>query len=287
VDTLARLSAAFAHSAAKGRRVNAIISADDIVRDPARARPPTPERAKGAIRFENVSFLYDQGRRGVRNLSLAVEPGETVAIVGPTGAGKSTLVSLALRLFDPLEGRITLDGIDLKAWPLENLRRQFGLVLQDPFLLPVTVAENIAFGGTGMDFTRIVSAARAADADGFIRRLPHAYETRLSERSGLSGGERQRLAIARALAREAPILILDEPTSALDIETERSLLEAIYPAAKERTTIIIAHRLSTIRRADRIIVLDDGQVAESGSHIELLGRRGVYCRLHQQSLVTV
>ena len=289
VDTLARLSAAFAHSAAKGRRVNAIISAGEIVRDPpAGERPPKPERAKGAIRFENVSFLYDQGGGGVRNLSFAVEPGETVAIVGPTGAGKSTLVSLALRLFDPQRGRISLDGIDLKGWPLEDLRRQFGLVLQDPFLLPITVSENIAFGRSGMDFDRIASASRAADADSFVRRLPQGYETRLGERgAGLSGGEKQRLAVARAFAREAPILILDEPTSALDLETERVLLDAIYPAARERTTIIIAHRLSTIRRADRIMVLDDGQVVESGSHLELLGRQGLYYRLHQQSLVAI
>ena len=287
VDTLARLSAAFAHSAAKGRRAFAVLSEQEMVEDPPShgSMPRTPERAGGAIRFENVSFAYDEGRGGVRKLDLAIRPGETLAIVGPTGAGKSTLVSLALRLFDPDEGRITLDDIDLRDWKLEDLRRQFGLMLQDPFLLPLSVRENIAFGRPEADFELVASAATLSGADNFIRRLPQGYETRLGERGvGLSGGERQRIAIARAVLRNAPILILDEPTAALDIETERALLEALYPNLRDRTMIIIAHRLSTIRRADRIVVLDEGQVLESGTHAELLGRRGLYFRLHQQSL---
>jgi ATP-binding cassette subfamily B protein/subfamily B ATP-binding cassette protein MsbA len=283
VDTLARLAAAFAHSAAKGRRAFAVLSEREMVRDPP-VRAHTPERAAGAIRFENVSFAYDEGHGGVRNVNLVIHPGETIAIVGPTGAGKSTLVSLVLRLFDPEEGRITLDGIDLRDWKLEDLRRQFGLVLQDPFLLPLTVKENIAFTGDAA-VDRVAAATRAASADDFIRKLPEGYDSRLGERgTGLSGGEKQRIAIARAFFRDAPVLILDEPTSALDIETEHILLESIYPARRDRTTIIIAHRLSTIRGADRIVLLEEGEVIESGTHIELVAHRGRYFRLHQQSL---
>ena len=283
IDTLARLSAAFAHSAARGRRAFAVLSETEMVTDPYRAST-TPPRAKGAIRFTAVSFAYGEGGGGVRNLDLSIEPGETVANVGPTGAGKSTMVSLLLRLFDPQEGSITLDDVELRDWKLEHLRRQFGLVLQDPYLLPLTVNENIAFGSSDADPDGILSAARAAGADAFIRALPKAYETRLGERgAGLSGGEKQRVAIARAFLRDAAILILDEPTSSLDVETERALLDVIYPAARQRTTIIIAHRLSTVRRADRIIVLEQGEVAECGTHDDLLAVRGLYFRLHQQS----
>jgi ATP-binding cassette subfamily B protein/subfamily B ATP-binding cassette protein MsbA len=285
VDTLARLSAAFAHSAAKGHRAFAILSEQEMVRDPCSCAH-TPERAAGEIRFENVSFAYQEGRGGVHNVNLVIAPGETIAIVGATGAGKSTLVSLALRLFDPDEGRITLDDIDLRDWKLEDLRRQFGLVLQEPFLLPLTVKENIAFGGDP-DADGVMSAAQTASADGFIRKLPKGYDSRLGDRgTGLSGGEQQRIAIARAFLRDAPILILDEPTSALDIATERILLESIYPVKRDRTTIIVAHRLSTIRGADRIVVLEEGEVVESGTHIGLLALHGSYFRLHQQSLST-
>ena len=288
VETLARLSAAYAHSAAKGRRAFAILSERDLVADPppAAVAPRTPERAKGAIRFENVSFGYGERGSTLRGIDMAIEPGQTVAIVGPTGAGKSTLISLALRLFDPDEGRITLDGIDLRRWSLENLRRQFGLVLQAPFLLPLSAAENIAFGGVRPDPAAVAAAAEAAGADSFIRKLPDGYAARLGERgTTLSGGERQRIAIARALYRDAPVLILDEPTAALDSETERHLLATIHPRERTRTTIIIAHRLSTVRAADVIFVLDQGRIVECGRHLDLLAQRGLYFRLHQQTLV--
>jgi len=287
VETLARLSAAYAHSAAKGRRAFAILSERDMVEDPraGTAASPAPERAKGAIRFENVSFGYGEPGATLHTIDLAIEPGQTIAIVGPTGAGKSTLISLALRLFDPDEGRITLDGIDLREWALGDLRRQFGLVLQDPFLLPLSAAENIAFGSASADAAKVSAAAEAAGADTFIRQLPEGYAARLGERgAALSGGERQRIAIARALYRDAPVLILDEPTAALDVETERHLLATIHPRERTRTTIIIAHRLSTIRAADVIFVLDKGRIVESGAHLDLLAQRGLYFRLHQQSL---
>jgi ATP-binding cassette subfamily B protein/subfamily B ATP-binding cassette protein MsbA len=287
VETLARLSSAFAHSSAKGQRAFAIFSERQFVEDGARltSTQRTPERAAGAIRFENVSFGYENRQGALYDIGIAIEPGETVGIVGPTGAGKSTLIALALRLFDPEAGRITLDGIDLREWELESLRRQFGLVLQDPYLLPLSAAENIAFGSPGATMEEIVAAAEAAGADRFIRKLPESYATRLSERGvSLSGGERQRIAIARALLRDAPVLILDEPTSALDAETERNLLATIFPKTRKRTTIVTAHRLSTVRAADTILVMDYGNIVESGNHMDLLGLGGLYFRLHRQSM---
>ena len=283
VETLARLSAAYAHSAAKGRRAFGILSERDVIEDRPR-RADVPDRAKGALRFENVSFGYGEPGATLRNIDMRIEPGQTIAIVGPTGAGKSTLISLALRLFDPDEGRITLDGIDLHDWGLDTLRRQFGLVLQTPFLLPLSAQENIAFGVERPDIARIAAAAEAAGADGFIRKLPNDYAARLGERGAtLSGGERQRVAIARAFFRDAPILILDEPTASLDSETERHLLATIHPKDRVRTTIIVAHRLTTVRAADVIFVLDQGRIVESGRHLDLLAQRGLYFRLNQRA----
>ena len=281
VDTLARLSAAYAHSAAKGRRAFAVLKESDVVQDAPRGRA-LPERAKGAIRFENVSFGYGEPGTTLRNINLEIEPGQTIAIVGPTGAGKSTLIALALRLFDPDEGRITLDGIDLREWGLESLRRQFGLVLQDAFLLPLSAKENIAFGSEGADMAKIAAATEAAGASHFLGKL--GYDAPLGERgAALSGGERQRIAIARALYRDAAILILDEPTASLDVETERHLLATIHPRDRVRTTIVIAHRLSTIRAADVIFVLDQGRIVEFGRHLDLLAQRRLYFRLHQRA----
>jgi ATP-binding cassette subfamily B protein/subfamily B ATP-binding cassette protein MsbA len=283
VETLARLSAAYAHSAAKGRRAFGILTERDVIEDRPR-RAASPARAKGTIRFENVSFGYGEPGATLRNIDMRIEPGQTIAIVGPTGAGKSTLISLALRLFDPNEGRITLDGIDLRDWGLDNLRRQFGLVLQNPFLLPLSARENIAFGVETPDPAQVAVAAEAAGAAGFIRRLPGDFAAQLGERgAALSGGERQRIAIARALFRDAPILILDEPTASLDSETERHLLATIHAKDRVRTTIIIAHRLTTVRAADVIFVLDQGRIVEFGRHLDLLAQRGLYFRLNQRA----
>jgi ATP-binding cassette subfamily B protein/subfamily B ATP-binding cassette protein MsbA len=286
VETLARLSASYAHAVAKGKRAFGILSESDTIEDRPKAGTAraTQQTAKGALQFENVSFAYGDRGPVLRNITMDIRPGQTIAIVGPTGAGKSTLIALALRLFDPNEGRITLDGTDLREWSLAGLRRQFALMLQDPFLLPLSVEENIAFGSGTAEPAKVAAAARAARADGFISKLPGAYGARLGERGAtLSGGQRQRLAIARALYRDAPILILDEPTSALDIETERHLLATIQQRDRVQTTIIIAHRLLTIRVADEIFVLDQGRIVEKGRHLDLLAQQGFYFRLHRQA----
>lgn len=244
-------------------------------------------RPKGRVRFENVSFGYDADRPVLHDLALDVQPGETIALVGATGAGKTTLVGLIPRFFDPWQGRVLIDDHDARRVQLKSLRRQVGLVLQEPFLFPITLAENIAYGRPNATMAEVEAAARAANAHDFITRLPAGYQTIVGERGAtLSGGERQRVSIARALLKDAPILILDEPTSALDAETEASLLQALERLTQGRTTFIIAHRLSTVRRASRIVVLDRGRIVETGTHGHLLQARGHYARLHEIQFAT-
>ncbi|HEY0456957.1 MAG TPA: ABC transporter ATP-binding protein [Verrucomicrobiae bacterium] len=242
---------------------------------------------RGEIRFENVTFGYERERPVLRNLSLHVQPGQTIALVGPTGAGKSSMVSLLPRFFDPWSGRVLIDGMDLRDVQVKSLRHQIALVLQEPFAFPQTIAENIAYGRPDATRQEIIEAAQAANAHEFILRLPKKYESVVGERGAtLSGGERQRLSIARALLKNAPILILDEPTSALDAETEQSMMQALKRLTAHRTTFIIAHRLSTIRHADKIVVLKEGVIAETGTHSELLSKEGMYaeyCRLQFKS----
>jgi ATP-binding cassette subfamily B protein/subfamily B ATP-binding cassette protein MsbA len=236
----------------------------------------------GHVRVENVTFGYEPDRPVLHQVALDVLPGQSVAVVGPTGAGKTTLVSLVARFFDPWQGRITLDGHDLRDLHLQSLRAQVAVVLQEPFLFPITIAENIAYGRPGASSHDIEAAARAGNAHAFISRLPDGYDTAVGERGiTLSAGERQRVSIARALLKDAPILILDEPTGALDAETEALLVEALARLRKGRTTFVIAHRLSTIREAEQIVVLDRGCVVEVGNHGELLARDGLYRRLHE------
>jgi ATP-binding cassette subfamily B protein/subfamily B ATP-binding cassette protein MsbA len=237
---------------------------------------------RGKIEFENVTTGYDRGRPILNRISFHLRPGQKVAIVGATGAGKTTLVSLVPRFLDPWEGSILIDDHDLRDVSLSSLRQQIGLVLQEPFLFPISVAQNIAYGMPDATREQIESAARAANAHRFIIELSEGYDTVIGERGAtLSGGERQRLAIARALLKNPPILILDEPTSALDSQTEQLILDALQHLMKERTTFIIAHRLSTIRGADKILVLRDGQIVEEGPHEELIARSGPYARMHE------
>jgi ATP-binding cassette subfamily B protein/subfamily B ATP-binding cassette protein MsbA len=239
------------------------------------------KRAGGAIEFQNVTFGYEPGRPVLNDISLRVNPGETLAIVGPSGAGKTTVVNLVPRFFDPWQGRILIDDIDVREVKIQSVRQQVSLVLQEPFLFPVSIADNIAYAKTHASRDEIESAARVANAHDFIARLPHGYDTVLGERGAtLSGGERQRLSIARAMLKDAPIVILDEPTSALDAQTERSLLDAIERLTEGRTTLVIAHRLSTVRRADRILVLEGGRIVDSGAHDKLLAEGGAYARYY-------
>jgi ATP-binding cassette, subfamily B, bacterial len=239
-----------------------------------------PRGRGGHVRVEGVTFGYEAGRPVLRDVSLEARPGEVVGLVGATGSGKSTLVSLIPRFFDPWEGRVLFDGIDIREVKLSSLRDQVSLVLQEPFLLAMSVADNIAYGRPEASREEIVAAAEAAQADAFIRELPNGYETVIGERGAtLSGGQRQRIAIARALLKDAPVLILDEPTSALDAQTESSLLGALDRLMEGRTTFVVAHRLSTIRRADRIVVVEGGCVVEEGSAEALLAAQGRYHHL--------
>ena len=237
------------------------------------------DKVNGHVRIDSVSFGYQPGRPVLHDVSLEVRPGETVAIIGPTGAGKSTIASLVPRFHDPASGRVTLDGVDLRDISLKSLRSHVSVVLQEPFLFPMSIADNIAYGRPHASRREIEDAARAANAHDFISRLPRGYDTVLGDRgTTLSGGERQRLAVARAILKDAPILILDEPTSSIDAITEGALFDALDHLIAGRTTIIIAHRMSTIAKADRVVVLANGAVVETGPPAELLRAGGMYAR---------
>jgi ATP-binding cassette subfamily B protein len=241
---------------------------------------PLPQ-VRGRIQLDNIGFRYGH-RRVIHGLNLDIRPGEMIGLVGHSGSGKSTLVNLICRFYDVSDGAIRIDGVDIRHVAVADWRRHIGLVLQEPFLFFGTIAENIAYGKPDATREEIVAAARAAHAHEFILRLPQGYDSLVGERGqGLSGGERQRISIARALLIDPRILILDEATSAVDTETEQEIQKALDNLVQGRTTIAIAHRLSTLRKADRLVVMDAGEIVELGPHDELMARRGAYWRLYQ------
>jgi len=286
LEALANTAAYVQGAVAGARRVFLILDAVPDVADAPNA-VELPDRSGGEVEFRDVSFAYRQGEMVLQRISFQIPSGMTLALVGPSGAGKTTLVSLLMRFYDPTIGMILLDGRDLRTIKINSLRRNVALVLQDPVLFGSTIAENISYGLAGATQDQIEAAARAAGAHEFIADLPQGYDTRISERGvSLSGGQRQRISIARAFLKDAPILIMDEPTSALDAQTETHLLEALERLKRGRTTIIIAHRLSTIRGADRIAVMANGKIVEVGTHEDLSARDGIYASLYRMQIGT-
>jgi subfamily B ATP-binding cassette protein MsbA len=280
VKDLATMTNTIAQTAVGVERVRAILEASDVIPEKPGALAPGP--LKGNIDFEKVVFGYQKEFPILKGVSFSVKAGEMIGVVGPTGAGKSTVMSLITRFYDANAGRIMVDGIDVRDYRLKPLRDQIAYVLQETILFRGTIAENIAYGRGSATRDEIETAARLANAEEFIVRMPQGYDTMVGDRGDtLSGGQRQRIGIARAIIRDNPILILDEPTAALDTESEQLVIEALRRLMQGRTVITIAHRLSTIRDADRILVLKEGVLAEQGSHAELLARDGVYAELYR------
>jgi ATP-binding cassette subfamily B protein len=281
MSELSQVWSEISQAAGSAERLGELLALEPGIKPPAHPKP-LPSPAQGTLAFENVSFAY-AGRPDqpvLKNLSFSVKAGERIAVVGPSGAGKSTLFHLLLRFYDPQSGRITIDGVDLKEADPQETRARLALVQQDATVFAASIAENITYGKTGTSRDAVVAAAKLAAADEFIMRMADGYNTEIGERGVmLSGGQRQRIAIARAILRDAPILLLDEATSALDAESETLVQQALDGVMAGRTTLVIAHRLATILDCDRILVMDDGQIVEQGTHSDLVAKGGLYARL--------
>jgi subfamily B ATP-binding cassette protein MsbA len=280
IKDLASMTSAIAQTTVALERIQKILDADQII--PEKPGATDPGTVKGEITFEHVAFGYGGEPPVLTDVNFTIKPGQVVGIVGPTGSGKSTVVSLIPRFYDPSAGRVLIDGKDISTHKLQALRSQIGFVLQETVLFRGTIRDNIGYGRPGATEEEVIAAAKLANADEFISRMPHGYDSIVGERGDtLSGGQRQRIGIARAIIRNSPIMILDEPTAALDTESERLVIEGLQRLMKGRTVIMIAHRLSTLRDADKIIVVKDGVVAEEGTNDELIAKNGVYAELHR------
>jgi subfamily B ATP-binding cassette protein MsbA len=279
MQELSKMTDAYSKALVGYERIEEILATERDVKDLPKAR--RAPRFRGQIEFEHVDFHYTEDAPILKDLNMTVEPGELVALVGPTGAGKSTIISLIPRFYDPVAGKVKIDGVDIRTYTQKSVRQQLSFVLQETVLFHAPVWQNIAYGKPEATRAEILRAAKAANADEFIEKMPQGYDTPIGERGvTLSGGQRQRIAIARAVIRDTPILILDEPTSGLDASSEQLVFEALDRLMEGRTAIVIAHRLLTIRRANKIFVIADGGIVESGKHEELLKRGGIYAELY-------
>ncbi|MEA5565132.1 ABC transporter ATP-binding protein [Anabaena sp. UHCC 0399] len=280
VQNFAKYTGRLAKAAASGERILDVLNQKPDISDSPDAFPATIFR--GAVRFDHVHFAYDSGRVLLEDINLDIQSGQQIAIVGTSGGGKSTLVSLLLRLYDPTSGRVMIDGRDIREYTLASFRSQISVVLQDSLLFAASIRENIAYGIAGVSDAEIEEAARLAHAHDFIQALPQGYDTLVGERGAtLSGGQRQRIAIARAAIRQAPILILDEPTTGLDKESEKAVIDALQRLSAHRTTFLITHDLDFATRADMIVYLENGRIVEQGSHLELMHKHGRYAALYE------